>query len=180
MSVVTLKNYGKLVDNLAKTFPDLYSMMVIDKGGDLHSYFVSEKCAGECDLEKLKETAKLISIRFNIGGFSKRDGGLDQTINVFKENFLIVREISEEHFLAISVSRKTDNLLDRLNTAFSMGKFTTNSEDLKSKSDNELVKVTFETTDFEKSQKEYIQRLKPKRYRLVAEPFIEESEHRKD
>jgi len=109
MSLVTLTNDNKLLDTIQKAFPELYGMIVLDKAGNLHSYFVSETCAGACDLPHLKEVAKLVSIRFGIGGFDKLAGGLDLTVNVFSKDLMLVRPISQDRILAIMIPRTDSN-----------------------------------------------------------------------
>jgi len=166
MSVVTLNNKNKLVDTIERTIPDLYAFMVIDKGGNLLSYLISEQCAGECGLSHLKEIGKLMSIRYDIGGFSKLLGGLDVTINVFKERTVMVRKIFQDNILAIVMPRNTHNLEDRLNAVLDIIESATNIEGLKTKSDTEIVKVSSETTDFQKTN----DRIQPKIYTIVSSP----------
>ena len=175
MSLITLTNENKLVDTIERTIPDFYALMVIDKRGNLLSYLISDRCAGECNLSHLKETAKLISIRFGIGGFNELSGGLDVSISVFKERIVMVREIFQDNILAIAMPRNTHNLEDRLNVVLDIAKSVTNIESLKTKSDAEIVKVTSETTHFQKS----MERIQPRLYTLVAEPLKEsgDSEH---
>lgn len=175
MSVASFNNENKLVDTIERTIPDFYALMVIDKRGNLLSYLISERCAGECNLSHLKEIAKLISIRFGIGGFNEISGGLDVSINVFKERIVMVRKIFQDKILAIAMPRNTHNLEDRLNAVLDIINSTTNIEELKTKSDTEIVKVTSETTHFQKS----MERIQPRLYTLVAEPLTKESENRK-
>jgi len=157
MSIITLTNENKLLDTIQKTIPELYSMLVIDKAGDLQSYFVSETCAGECDLSHLKEVAKLVSIRFGIGGFDKIGGGLDLTVNVFGKHLMLVRPISQDRILAIMIPRTDSN--DIMKTVLDIDTST-------SIIDTELVKISSETTDFQKTT----DRLQPKIYTIVSSP----------
>ena len=162
MSVVTLNNENKLVDTIEKKIPDLYFMILIDKGGSLLSYFISEKCSGECDLSKLKDIAKLVSIRFSIGGFDKLAGGLDLTINLFKEKLVMTREIFQDNLMVIAMARNTDNLVDRTKAVLDITEIGIGL-DLKAKSETELVKVSSETTDFQKTN-----RIQPKIYTIAS------------
>jgi len=165
MSVVTLNNENKLVDSIEKKIPDLYFMILIDKGGSLLSYFISEKCSGECDLSKLKDIAKLVSIRFSIGGFDKLAGGLDLTINLFKEKLVMTREIFQDNLMVIAMARNIDNLVDRTKAVLDITDFGIGL-DLKDKSETEIVKVSSETTDFQKTTN----RLQHKVYTIVSSP----------
>jgi len=165
MSAVTLNNENKLVDSIEKKIPDLYFMILIDKGGSLLSYFVSEGCSGECNLSKLKEIAKLVSIRFPIGGFDKLAGGLDLTINLFKERLVMTREIFQDNLMVIAMARNTDNLVDRTKAVLDITEIGIGL-DLKAKSETELVKVSSETTDFQQTTN----RLQPKIYTIVSSP----------
>ncbi len=165
MSAVTLNNENKLVDSIEKKIPDLYFMILIGKRGSLLSYFISERCSGECNLSELKDVAELISIRFSIGEFNKLAGGLDLTINMFKEKFVMVREIFQDNFMAISMPRNTDNLADRIKAVLTIIEIGIDL-DLKAKSETEIVKVSPETTDFQKTT----DRLQPKVYTIVSSP----------
>ncbi|MCZ6582403.1 MAG: hypothetical protein O6761_04440 [Thaumarchaeota archaeon] len=157
MSLVTLTNDNKLLDTIQKAFPELYGMIVLDKAGNLHSYFVSETCAGACDLPHLKEVAKLVSIRFGIGGFDKLAGGLDLTVNVFSKDLMLVRPISQDRILAIMIPRTDSN--DIMKTVLDIDTST-------SIIGTELAKVSSETTDFQKTTN----RLQPKIYTIVSSP----------
>ncbi len=165
MSVITLNNENKLVDAIEKKIPDLYFMILIGKRGSLLSYFISERCSGECNLSELKGVAELISIRFSIGEFNKLAGGLDLTVNVFKEKFVMVREIFQDNFMAISMPRNTDNLVDRIKAVLAITEIGIGL-DLKAKSGTEIVKVSSETTDFQKTTN----RLQHKVYTIVSSP----------
>jgi len=88
--------------------------MVIDKRGNLLSYFVSEQCADGSCLTDLKEIAKLTSIRFKIGKFHKTLGGLELTINMFKSYFSLVRTVFRDNFLVVIIPRKTSFLFDSI------------------------------------------------------------------
>ena len=157
-----------LVNSVLKSIPEIYFIVIIDKGGNLLSYFVSEQCSNECDLKHLKEVSKLISIRFNTGDFSKIAGGLDATINVFNEKFMLVRSIFEDEFLIVSIPRKGDNIQDAMNTVLSLKQLHAtgkkdNSSDLKS-APEKLKKIPSEPTEFQKAQ----EKLQPRKYTLVA------------
>ncbi len=88
--------------------------MVIDKGGNLLSYFVSDQCADGSCLTDLKGIARLTSIRFKIEGFHKILGGLELTINMFKSYFSLVRTVFQDFFLVVIVPRETNFLLDSI------------------------------------------------------------------
>jgi len=173
MSVAAFNKENKLVESLEKNIPDLYVMMVIDKNGNFLSYYVSEKCAGECNISKLKDIAKLVSIRFGIGEFNKMKGGLDVTINVFKETFLMVREIFEDKILIVAMERRDEKLLDGFRAVQGITELSTNiKQDLKNMTEDGLVKVTSESTHFQKS----MEKLNSKRYTLVAYTPKEEAD----
>ena len=104
-----------LEDAIKQSIPELFAMIVTDKTGQLLSYFVSDECTQHCNLSKLKEIAKAVSIRFNIGNFANLAGRLETTINVFEERIMLVREIFQENLLIVIFPKNIEDLSGKLN-----------------------------------------------------------------
>lgn len=176
LSLVTKSSNEKLNSIIESTFPNLHSLFITDKTGELLSYFVSDECCQICDLTKLKEVAKLVSIRFNIGNFQNLAGGhLEVTINVFEEHIMLVRSFGEDKILAIMVPKKIGNLEYILNAVRSfedskLKKYRNlNKSDVQHKSEK-LKKIPSYPTEFQKMQSK---KLQPKEYVLVGEPYLD-------
>ena len=165
----TSRSDEELSDILEKTIPDFYALMVINKKGNLLSYFVSEQCADERCLTELKEIAKLTSIRFKIGEFHKTLGGLELTINMFKNYFSLVRTVFQDNFLVVIVPRETSFLFDSIKAVPKLdGSLLLQQKGRtyfsKERQKNSRIKlISSKLTSFEKSQ----EKLAPERFFVV-------------
>jgi len=165
-----------LEDIIQKTIPDYHAMMVIDKQGNLASYLVCKSCADEHNLSDLQQISKTISIRYNLGGFQNNLGGLESTVNVFKDHFLIVRSILKDKFLAVMVPKILENLPARISAVLAINESSLLAEKIVVETINGLKLVSNEKTSFQKSQQEYW-KLQPNKYTLVANVLTPESKH---
>ena len=160
MSVESYSNEIDIVGKLSKIIPDIQLLIILDKKGSLLSYLCSEDCTKDHDLTDFRNLAKLVSIRYRIGGFDKLLGGLETTINVFKNKTLFVRGLQDDNILVVSVPKKYENLADTLNAIQTLKHKTTNV-----KNSTSLKRVASGITDFQKTQ----EKLLPKKHMLVAE-----------
>jgi len=112
--------------------------------------------------------AKLVSIRYRIGGFDKLLGGLETTINVFKNKTMFVRGLQDDNILVVLVPKKYENLTDTLNAIQTLKHKTTNV-----KNSTSLKRVASGITDFQKNQK----KLLPKMHMIVATNLQSEYKH---
>ena len=183
--LVTKSSNERLESAIERTFPDLYSMIVTDKSGGLLSYFVSDECSQNCNLTKLKEVAKAVSIRFNIGNFQNLAGGhLEVTVNVFDEYFMLVRSFGEDRILAIMVPKTIGNLENTVNAVRSIdeSQFGKNQNVINSEiqyKSEQLKKIPSTITEFQKNIQNYYDNLDARKYILVAEPYLDSPTEKK-
>lgn len=164
----------ELLENLKIIVPDLHSLLLIDYQGNLLSYYASQQCANNSCLSELKNIAKLVSIRFRIGGFPKLLGGLQMTINEFENYFMLVKGIYDDNILAIMVPRQAN--LDEIRAIlFSFEKYISTKKQNNDFLPSGLKPVLAETTEFQKNQ----EKLQSRTYTFVAYPLKRESEYSK-
>jgi len=168
MSVGSYSNELDIVGKLTKIIPDIQLLIILDKKGNLLSYLCSEGCTNDHDLNDFHNLAKLVSIRYRIGDFDKLMGGLETTINVFKNKTMFVRGLEDDNILVVSVPKKYENLIDTLNAIQTLNYKTTNI-----KNSSSLKRVASEITDFQKTQKILL----PKLHMLVATNLQAEYKH---
>lgn len=99
-----LGNYSEkpLVNYLWRHIPDLESIIIIDKDGEIIHQKMSQKFKEKFDFDRLKHITRKISFRFSINGFDKELGGLAMTINLFKNDmFMLVRSLNQMHLLVL-------------------------------------------------------------------------------
>lgn len=164
---------NNLLESLKLIIPDLYSLLVVDNGGNLLSYYVSYACADKSCFSELKNIAKLVSIRFKIGNFHQLFGGLQMTINEFRNHYMIVKDLTEETILVLIVPLQS-NLLEISSILRSFGKLLLIDQG-KNHFDSSVVlkRISSEVTEFQKNQ----EKLQHKKYTLVANPLKSESEY---
>ena len=170
------KQSDSLEDQVQKTIPDLHAMMVIDKKGDLASYQICKDCSDTHNLSDLQQISKIISIRYNLGGFQNNLDGLESTVNVFKDHFLIVRSVLKDKFLAVMVPKILENLPARISAVLAINESSLLAEKIVVETINGLKLVSNEKTSFQKSYQEYW-KLQPNKYTLVANVLTPESKH---
>jgi len=91
-----------LVNYLWNYIPNVESIMIINRDGDIIHQKMSMKFKEEYDLDRLKYIARKVSVRFKIDNFDKELGGLAMTINLFKKNtFMLVRSLNQMHLLVL-------------------------------------------------------------------------------
>ncbi len=168
MSVDSYSNEIDIVGKLTKIIPDIQLLIILDKKGSLLSYLCSEDCTKDHDLTDFRNLAKLVSIRYRIGGFDKLLGGLETTINVFKNKTLFVRGLQDDNILVVVVPKKYENLIDTLNAIQTLKHKTTNV-----KNSTSLKREASGITNFQKNQKKHL----PKMHMLVAANLQPEYKH---
>ena len=90
-----------IIQYLLEKIPEIGATMIIDKEGNLIKHTVSKSFESEIDPHEIEYIAKLIGLRFRVADFHKIRNGLEMTINVFKENCIIVTSRSNNSIIAI-------------------------------------------------------------------------------
>jgi len=91
-----------VVNCLWNRIPNLESIMIVDRDGDIIHQKISAKFREKYDTDRLKYIARKVSVRFAIDDFDKELGGLAMTINLFrKDTFMLVRLLNQTHLLVL-------------------------------------------------------------------------------
>jgi len=100
-SSLVFEDDESVVQFLLEKIPQIGATMIISKEGNLIKQTVSKSFESEIYPHELEYIAKLIGLRFRIAEFHKIRGGLEMTINVFKENCIIVTSRNGSSIIAI-------------------------------------------------------------------------------
>ena len=100
-SSLVFANDESTVQFLLEKIPEIDATMIIDREGNLIKHTVSKSFESEIDPHELEYIAKLIGLRYRVVDFHKMRGGLQMTINVFKENCIIVTSRNGSSIIAI-------------------------------------------------------------------------------
>lgn len=91
-----------LVNYLWKHIPNVESLMIVNRDGDIIHQKMTTKFKEEHDVDRLKYIARKVSVRYKIDDFDKELGGLAMTINLFKKDtFMLVRSLNPIHLLIL-------------------------------------------------------------------------------
>ena len=90
-----------VVKFLLEKIPEIDVTMIIDREGNLIKHTISKSFESEVDPHEIEYIAKLIGLRYRVADFHKIRGGLEMTINVFKDNCIIVTSRSDNSIIAI-------------------------------------------------------------------------------
>ena len=100
-SSLVFEDDESIIQYLLEKIPEIGATMIIDKEGNLIKHTVSKSFESEIDPHELEYIAKLIGLRYRVANFHKIRNGLKMTINVFKENCIIVTSHSYNSIIAI-------------------------------------------------------------------------------
>ena len=155
-------NLSNLETWIKTSISDLHAMMIINEQGILRSYFVSKQCANSLNLTQLQNLAKLISIRYSIGGFNEAMGKLEFTINSFKNIFVLVKQIHDSNYMALLIP-KNSSLDENVKILHELDK------KLIASKESILKKIPDSKSEFEKNKQNYYEQLEPNKFILVAD-----------
>ena len=100
-SSLVFEDDESVVQFLLEKIPQIGATMIIDREGNLIKHTVSKSFESEIDPHEIEYIAKLIGLRYRVADFDKIRNGLKMTINVFKENCIIVTSRSYNSIIAI-------------------------------------------------------------------------------
>lgn len=98
----------QLADYLWENIPGLEALLIITREGNVIEHRTVLQYEKVYNMEWLKHIANLISVRFQIGDFRSQLGGLDITVNIFKEKAVLVSMLKTKHILTMIIPRTTD------------------------------------------------------------------------
>ncbi len=102
----------QLADYLWENIPGLEGLLIISKDGNVIEHRTVPLYDKVYNVEWLKHIGNLISVRFQTGDFREQLGGLDMTVNIFKEKAVLVSMLRTGHILTMIIPRTAN--FDRL------------------------------------------------------------------
>ncbi len=98
----------QLADYLWEKIPGLEALLIITRDGNVIEHRTVLQYEKVYNIEWLKHIGNLISVRFQIGDFRSQLGGLDMTVNIFKDKAILVSMLRTKHILTMIIPRTTN------------------------------------------------------------------------
>ena len=98
----------QLADYLWDNTSGLEALLIITRDGNVIEHRTVLQYQKMYNVEWLKHLANLISVRFQIGDFRSQLGGLDMTVNIFKDKAVLVSMLRTQHILTMIIPRTTN------------------------------------------------------------------------
>jgi len=98
----------QLADYLWENIPGLEALLIITREGDVIEHRTVPKYQNEYTIQWFKNFGNLISERFTMKDFHKHLGGLDMTINIFKDKAVLVSLTKTNHILTLIIPRSAN------------------------------------------------------------------------
>jgi hypothetical protein len=87
------------------------AIMLIEKKGDIREYVITDPTKTIVTLSDLVEISSIIALRYGIIGYNKMLGGLDMTIDVFRDLITVTTEREESLLVAIVPNTTNMNMI---------------------------------------------------------------------
>jgi len=101
------------IKQLQKKIPDLEAVILISHNGDLLDYDITKSF--EQDYKSVENITNLVSMRFRMGEFAELFGGLETTINKFKDKVLVSKSMPNNKIMILILPKNVN--LEKLNQA---------------------------------------------------------------
>ena len=98
----------QLADYLWENIPGLEGLLIINRDGNVIEHRTVPLYKNVYNIEWLKHLGGLIYARFLTGDFRTQLGGLDMTVNIFKEKAVLVSMLRTKHILTMIIPRTTN------------------------------------------------------------------------
>jgi len=98
----------QLADYLWENIPGLEALLIITREGDVIEHRTVPKYQNAYTIQWFKNFGNLISERFTMKDFHKHLGGLDMTINIFKDKAVLVSLTKTNHILTLIIPRSAN------------------------------------------------------------------------
>lgn len=72
------------------------AVMIIEKDGDIIEYVITDPTKTIVTLVDLTEIASIIALRYGIVDYNKKLGGLQMTMDVFRDEITVTTEVGEK------------------------------------------------------------------------------------
>ncbi len=102
----------QLADFVWENIPGLEALLIITRDGNVIEHRTVPQYEKIYTVQWLKDFGDLVSSRFTLRDFHKQLGGLDMTVNVFKDKAVLVSILKTNHILTM-ITPRTANF-DRL------------------------------------------------------------------
>ena len=96
------------VQELMKKIQDLEGVLFISKEGKLLDYDISDRFLKEHDFKTTKHLTNLVGLRFRINDFAELFGGLEMTINRFKNKIMVSKSLKDDRIMVLILPLKVD------------------------------------------------------------------------
>ena len=97
--------------------PEIEAAIVITDEGELLDYDVTKTFLNENDFSSTEYLTDLVSLRFRIGEFAQLFGGLELTINRFKDKIMVSKSLFNDYILILIFPAGVD--LEKINQVLS-------------------------------------------------------------
>ncbi|MBI1829538.1 MAG: hypothetical protein HY222_05020 [Thaumarchaeota archaeon] len=114
-------NYKEITNMIQKNISELQAVVIIDKQGNILECITKDSFESETDLDDLKHISSLISLRFRIVDFDKILHGLEMTVDIFRDYFVLVTSLNDD--ILFVIVPKIVNLKEIINTILVVNKF---------------------------------------------------------
>jgi hypothetical protein len=98
----------QLADFLWENIPGLEALLIITGNGGVIEHRTVPQYEKMYNIEWLKHLGNLVSVRFQTGDFRTQLGGLDMTVNIFKNKAVLVSMLRTKHILIMITPRTTN------------------------------------------------------------------------
>ena len=102
---------------LREKIPEIEAAIVITDNGELLDYDVTKRFLSKNDFNSTKYLTSLVSLRFRISEFAQLFGGLEITINRFKDKIMVSKSLINNYILILILPINYD--LGKLNQILS-------------------------------------------------------------
>lgn len=90
-----------LLDSISESIPEIECLMIINSVGGVMEHKLADEHKNQADYTILEKIARKVSLRFKIIEFDEEFGGLSMTVNILKQNIMIVKSLTTEYILIL-------------------------------------------------------------------------------
>ena len=101
------------IKQLQKRIPNLEAVISISHNGNLLDYDITKSF--EQDYKSVENITNLVSMRFRMGEFAELFGGLETTINKFKDKVLVSKSMPNNKIMILILPKNVN--LEKINQA---------------------------------------------------------------
>ncbi len=99
------------IKQLQKRIPNLEAVIIISRSGDILDYDITKSF--DQDYKSVEHLTNLVSLRFRMGEFAELFGGLETTINRFKDKVLVSKSQTNDKIMILILPKNVN--LEKIN-----------------------------------------------------------------